>query len=402
MRVAYIFMRFPLPSETFAARDVKALVRQGVEVEAYSLRAPHPQCAALVRQRGLDDVTIVPGTPRQAARGLAFAARHPSIAAHLVSWILRRNASQPVHVVNGLWFAPLALGIFERFHACPPDVVHLFWGHYPAMVGYLVQRYLPDVPVSIFLGAYDLEQHFGGTADVLRRADTVWTHARTNVPVVAALGALPEDEVQVVPRGIALPLVDRALAREERQRGLVVTTGRLIAEKGMGDVLRCFAEVRHEHPQAQLAVLGDGPERDTLEAQAQKLGLEGTITFHGHVAEACVAEWLARAEAFLLLSRKPSERLPNAVKEAMATGCVVITTDTPGIEELVEDGRTGYVVPMSSPEVAARRLRQALDAPRQHEPMRKRARQVIEERFEVEACVERYRSKWQELTRAKR
>lgn len=402
MRVAYIFMRFPLPSETFAARDVNALRRHGVEVETYTLRAPHPEHAALLKQRGLEGLPLVQGTPLHAARGLAFGARHPRMAAHLLRWLLQRNKDQPLHLANGLWFLPTAFHIFGRLQANPPDVVHLFWGHYPAIVGYLVQRYLPTVPVSMFLGAYDLEQQFGGTPDVLRRADVVWTHARTNVPAIAARGALKEKDVHVVPRGIALPLIDRACRDQEHQSGLAVTTGRLIAEKGMDDVLRCLAAVRRTHPDVHLAVLGDGPQRSALEAQARSLGLAEAVTFYGHVPEARVAEMLARADVFLLLSRKPSERLPNAVKEAMAAGCVVITTATPGIEELVEDERSGYVVPLSAPAAAAARMRQVLEAPCRHEAMRRRARRVIEQRFEVEACMQHYIRRWRGLIRSER
>lgn len=397
MRVAYIMMRFPLPSETFAVRDVKALRALGVDVDVYTLRAPHATADQLVGERDIAAVPIRHGTPRQAVRGMQAGFRHPRVAMDLLRWIADNNWHSSPHLFNGYWFSPVALAIWNTLRQDPPDVVHLFWGHYPALVGYLVQRHLLDVPLSMFLGAYDLGQQFGGTGPVLAQADAVWTHAATNVNAIAALGGCAPEDVHVVPRGLALDVIDEALDRHRRDPLRLVSTGRLIPEKGMEDVLRCMATVRATHPGVQLAVLGEGPARGALEHQADTLGLGEAVTFHGHVSEGRVAAELAQSTAFLLLSRKPTERLPNAVKEAMAAGCVAITTNTPGIEELVADGATGYVVPQGAPGVAAARVKQVLEAPATHQAMRAAARQVIEERFDVTACMQQYKAHWEAL-----
>jgi len=397
MRVAYIMMRFPLPSETFAVRDVKALRALGVDVDVHTLRAPHPAASRLTGERDIATIPVAHGTPRQAVQGMGVGLQHPHVAADLLRWIADGNWNRPTHLFNGYWFSPVALSIWDTLRRDPPDVVHLFWGHYPALVGYLVERHLPNVPLSMFLGAYDLGQQFGGTAPVLARAATVWTHAATNVAPIAALGGRVPEEVQVVPRGLALDVIDEALARHRRDPLQLVATGRLIPEKGMDDVLRCMATVRQTHPDVHLAVLGDGPARGALEHQADALGLRAAVTFHGHVSEAQVAAALVQSTAFLLLSRKPTERLPNAVKEAMAAGCVAITTQTPGIEELVTEGKTGYVVPQGAPAAAAARVTQVLERPRAHSPMRTAARQAIEERFEVTACMRQYKAGWEAL-----
>lgn len=397
MRVAYIMMRFPLPSETFAVRDVKALRALGVAVDVYTLRASHPAADRLIVERDIASVPITHGTPLQALRGMGVGLQHPRVATDLLRWIAQRNRHRPAHLFNGYWFSPVALSVWDTLRHDPPDVVHLFWGHYPALVGYLVAHHLPDVPLSMFLGAYDLGQRFGGTAPVLAQADAVWTHAATNVDPIAALGGRAPEEVQVVPRGVALDVIETAVGAHTRDPHRLVTTGRLIPEKGMDDVLRCVATVRETHPGVQLTMLGDGPARRALEQQADAQGLNQAVTFRGHVSEARVAAELAQSTAFLLLSRKRTERLPNAVKEAMAAGCVAITTQTPGIEELLTDGETGYVVPQGAPDTAAARVVQVLERPSAHRPMRTAARQAIEERFEVTACMRQYKAGWEAM-----
>ena len=53
---------------------------------------------------------------------------------------------------------------------------------------------------------------------------------------------------------------------------------------------------------------------------------------------------MAESDIFLFLSSKAGERLPNVVKEAMLSGCICIVSNTPGIDELIEDGKTGFII----------------------------------------------------------
>jgi glycosyltransferase involved in cell wall biosynthesis len=114
----------------------------------------------------------------------------------------------------------------------------------------------------------------------------------------------------------------------------------------------------------------------------------------GLVAHARVVEEMAKAEVFLLLSKSDDERLPNVVKEGMASGCVCITTPTRGIEELVEHEVTGFVVPMSDPtSVAAivdRVFAQRVDV----SAMTERARDHIARDFDLGKTAPRYLALW--------
>jgi glycosyltransferase involved in cell wall biosynthesis len=270
--------------------------------------------------------------------------------------------------------------------------VHLYWGHYPATFGWLVLNRAPGVVVSLSLSAYDLLSAFPGSATVARRAHLVSTWAGANVPTIARYG-VASASVHVSRQGVDLEQVKgRTFAKASHH---VVTAGRLVVEKGMDDVIRAFARLATEYPDARLTILGDGPDRPRLEGLAGQLGLGRAVSFRRHVAHHEVFEELARAELFLFLSRYAAERLPNVVKEAMACRCLVVTTATSGMEELLEDGRHGYVVAQGAWEAAAARAIEAVADRGRSEGMVAAAQSRVLEHFDVRRLMQGMVREWE-------
>jgi glycosyltransferase involved in cell wall biosynthesis len=410
MKVWYVTMIFPAKSETFACSDVRVLRDGAVDVSVHTLRPARPggqfekrsflrsgarrrAAAELLGERGLAGLPTSYGTLASAVRGLGFALRNPLTLLDLISWIARHSWRTPKHLVKSLTLVPRSLDILQSAMRERPDVVHLFWGHYPAIVGYLAHRHLPGTVLSMFLGAYDLERGFAGTAPVARQADVVWTHARANVPAITRLGVSP-DRIRVAYRGIDIA---RFPAHSPKQPRRIVTAGRLIRSKAVGDVIAVFAALLPDFPDARLTVLGNGPERSSLERLTRSLGVAKAVEFLGHVSHDRVSRELATADVFLLMSRKESERLPNGVKEAMACCCVCVVSETPGIEELVVDGETGFVVPQGDIAAASRCVTQVFSNRDDVQKMVAAARTQIVSQFDVRKSMGRYREVWQEL-----
>lgn len=394
MKVWYILMAFPSPSETFVGNDVEALVRLGIDVSVHSLRGPRRDARTLLRDRGLSRLTVTHATPGNVLRGFAAMLLRPRTAARLVAWIVRHADRRPVHVVKGLALLPRLFGLLREAERERPDVVHVYWGHYPAIFGHLLLERAPGVVVSLSLSAYDLLRKFPGSAAVARRAHLVSTWAAANVPAIAAFGVPPE-AVHVSWQGLDLEKVRNRRFQKVRHR--VVTAGRLIPEKAMDDVLRAFARIASTHPDARLVVLGDGPDRGRLQRTAESLGVGAAVVFRGHVAHDEVFEELARAELFLFLSRYRGERLPNVVKEAMACQCLVITTATPGIDELLETGVHGHVVDAGDWEHAAELATEAFSNPEGARTLIAAAHARALERFDSLRLMEEMVRKWERL-----
>lgn len=116
--------------------------------------------------------------------------------------------------------------------------------------------------------------------------------------------------------------------------------GRFSPEKGQTFFLRALALARERFPQLIGILVGDGPYRQTLEAEAVALGLSGAIHFSGHVTD--VAEYFRAMDLVVMPSL--SEGMPNVALEAMLFGKALVATRVGGIPEVVLDGVTGLLV----------------------------------------------------------
>lgn len=161
----------------------------------------------------------------------------------------------------------------------------------------------------------------------------------------------------------AIPNPLRALktsaAAPAAREPLIAALGRLWLEKGHDVLIRAFAAVAPEYPEWRLTIVGEGPERGALTALAASLGISERVAMPGWMD--VPEEMLARASVFVMSSRY--EGFPNALLEAMGAGLPVVSTACRGTEELIEEGRNGYVVPIDDADALAAALRRLLADP---------------------------------------
>lgn len=398
MKIAYVTMQFPVASETFAAVELRALRRQGADISVHTYRRAPAEAERLLAERGLADLPVHHGGAGAARGSLAALLSHPADAFWLLGRILARCWRHPSHLLRALALLPRSLGLLRELEAERPDVVHLFWGHYPSLTGLLAKRRLPRTAVSLFLGAYDLERRFPLSGDFALQADAVFTHARANLPALAALG-LSQDRITVAYRGIDIP---PALPETPKIRGLMVIAERLVPQKRTVDALKLFAEVLKSQPDARLTVFGDGPEAANLKSLAAQLGIYGQVTFAGHAPQEDVFRAFDTAEVVLTLSQSPSERLPNALKEAMLRRCLCVSSRSPGIEELITDGETGLLVEAGHPAGAAARLTALLADPEVSARIGRQAQAHVIEDFDVDRLMTERLQRWSALAQRQR
>jgi glycosyltransferase involved in cell wall biosynthesis len=136
--------------------------------------------------------------------------------------------------------------------------------------------------------------------------------------------------------------------------GTFVFVGRLTEQKALPVALAALAEV----PGAKLVLVGDGPERASLQRHVGELGLDDRVRFLGSLPRAEVLQQLAGARAAVLSSAW--ENLPHAAVEALSVGTPVIATAVGGVPEVVHDGENGLLVPAGDPQALAGALRRML------------------------------------------
>ena len=406
LKVDYVTMVFPAPSETFASNDVRALQRRGIDISVHALLPKHRHCDRLMAERGLDGVHVTHGSARTVMRGFVALLRRPREAFDLARAIIRYTWRRPKQLGKSFLLAPRVMDVFANLKISRPDVVHVYWGHYPSMVGFLVQRYMPGTVVTMSLAAYDLERRYGVSMPVARRADRVRTLARVNVEAIHKHYGVRTENIVVIPDGLDLDYVvtdqhetdprDQALGARRVDSKKLISAGSLHAHKKMDDVIRVFAKVKRRHPSATLSILGDGPERTNLQALSRSLGVENDVTFHGHVEHSQVHREMANADIFLFLSRGRGERLPNVVKEAMANRCVCVVSHTPGIEELIPDPTIGFVVD-DGLDAVAMCVDDLLSNPKSIAAIARKARAFVLKEFDREESVTSYIRTWRKL-----
>jgi GalNAc-alpha-(1->4)-GalNAc-alpha-(1->3)-diNAcBac-PP-undecaprenol alpha-1,4-N-acetyl-D-galactosaminyltransferase len=162
--------------------------------------------------------------------------------------------------------------------------------------------------------------------------------------------------------------------------------GRLASQKGFDLLIDAFARIADRHPALELRILGEGPARAALEAQARDRGLAARVHLPGRLDDPFPV--VAAAEVFVLSSRY--EGFPMALAEAMALGVASISFDCPGASrELIRDGVDGILVPPADVAALAAAIDRMLGDPVERQRLAAAATEV-RERFSAEAVLARW------------
>jgi glycosyltransferase involved in cell wall biosynthesis len=244
------------------------------------------------------------------------------------------------------------------------DVVHV---HHPFLSGSLALLYCRPFGIPIIFTnhtRYDLyaRSYMRGGSDELGQAAIqayLPTFCRAvNLVICPSPGiykvlqsfGIQDEYLEIVPNGVDLQRFQELPASMERtQLGfseedvVLIYIGRLGPEKNLYFLLRSFAGAAQAYEHIRLVLIGDGPERSSLEERVERSGLSERVHFLGSVAYDRVPCYLAMADAFVTAS--VTEVHPLTVIEAMASGLPVLGIDSPGVGDTVRDGETGYLAP---------------------------------------------------------
>lgn len=273
----------------------------------------------------------------------------------------------------------------------PSIVVHTFHGH-------VLRGYFDPVRTAAFRL---LEQTLARVATALV---AVSPEVRDEL---VRLGVAPASKFVVIRLGIELEKRVHAEPglREESRRTLGVTpgrffvgwVGRMTGVKRVDDVLLTIARLRELGVDVVLGLIGDGPDREGVEARAHELGIIRHCLFLGYQEE--VAPFYAAFDAVVLPSA--NEGTPVSVIESLAAGRPVVATRVGGVPDVVREGVDGFLVGTGDIEALAERLsRLALD-PELRARMGEAGRDRILERYAVDRLIDDIDGLYRSLLEAK-
>lgn len=189
----------------------------------------------------------------------------------------------------------------------------------------------------------------------------------------------------VVPNGVA----DLGGPKEVPQVFSVLFVGLVCRSKGAGVLIEAVAELRRHRP-VQLHIVGERQDRKfqrELETRIRELGLEPHVTFHGVLRGEELQALFNSTHVFAFPTFFESETFGLVVAEAMSAGLPVVATDWRGVSDVVEHGRTGFLIPPRDAHALAERLSELALDPALAARMGQAGRQSFEERFTVEKHV---------------
>ncbi|MED3846669.1 glycosyltransferase [Peribacillus frigoritolerans] len=199
---------------------------------------------------------------------------------------------------------------------------------------------------------------------------------------------IPAKNMHVLYGGIELdlfPYANRILPTVGEIR--VLSVGRLVDKKGFVTLIKAFKHIYTQYPNARLHIIGAGEDEKRIKSTIAEYNLKDVVFLRGAMDSKQVSDELKKAHIFCLASQTANngdiEGIPNALKEAMASGVPVVSTRHAGIPELIEHQRTGYLAPEKNDMELAKGIQFFIENPDVWTDYTERARKVIEEKFDV-------------------
>lgn len=363
---AYVFERFPSFTQTFCAREVLELERQGVRPLLFSIRDTRDESPRHFPAELYDRVHFLP--PEK----------------ELIDWVKKEKSSNrlPQEIVLSLrhWGArPDKLRVYEaayighHLRAAGVRHVHSHFAGIGARVGWWLRQAF-DCTFSFTGHANDILCEEPGLDVTLARlmadaslvvtvSDFTAADLRRRFPAAAG-------KVRRVYNGLdmerfAAPSAPALPSAAGARPPLILSVGRLIEKKGYPDLIDACARLKAAGARFRCEIAGDGPLEHELQQQITALGVEKEVRLLGATPQDEIIRKLAETRVFALACATERDggmdNLPTVLMEAMAAGLPCVSTRLAGVPEMVEHGVTGLLVGEHEPSALADALARLLD-----------------------------------------
>jgi glycosyltransferase involved in cell wall biosynthesis len=166
---------------------------------------------------------------------------------------------------------------------------------------------------------------------------------------------------------------------------LIGTAGRLVPVKGLDYLLKATPLILGRLPRLKVLIVGEGPERNSLENLASRLGVDSQVIFTGQRGD--VYDLISAMDLFVLPSL--SEGIPMVLLEALTLGVPVVASQVGGIPEVLVHGQTGFLVPPRDEKALAHACQYILEHRKEAQLLSDRGRKLIQDKFSAEVMAQK-------------
>ena len=359
MRIAYLINQYPQSSQSFIRREIAALTQLGVDVQRFTVRRwdqklvdPDDQKEEQLTRAVLDE-----GKPKLFLAFLRTLFTRPLLFMSALKLAIHCARRGDRGVAHHLIYLAEACVLLRWFAEAKIEHVHAHFGTNSTTVAMLVNAlggptysftvHGPeefDRPIALKLG---LKVHRSVFAVAISE------YGRSQLLRWCEFADWPK--VKVVHCGVDASFLNNPPTPIPPDSKKLVCIGRLAEQKGQLVLVQAAAKLAAEGQKFELVLVGDGPMRPEIQRLIDQHQLQQPLTIAGWMSNSEVRQQLLESRAMVLASF--AEGLPVVVMEALALGRPVISTYVAGIPELVEPGRSGWLVPAGAiePLVAAMR-----------------------------------------------
>ena len=393
LKVAFMVYEFPILSETFILNQIAGMIDRGCEVDIYAeCSGDRNKVHPLVEKYHLLERTYyLPELPEDLlARLIKGVKLIPSYVIVCPRQLWRSLIPFPLtDLTLSLWLLHTIIPNFDRDY----DIIHCQFGTQSYRGMAFRQVNAPQAKLITTFRGYDISgflRQKGENAyrQLFRQGDFFLTNCDFFRDKAISIGCPPE-KIKVNRSGLdcdRFTYQPRCLSEDGWIQ--IATTGRLVEKKGIEYVIRAVAKLIPTYPRLCYKIIGEGPLRSYFIDLIQKLYLDKNVELMGWCNETEIVETLRNTHIFVAPSVTAADGdrdAPiNVLKEAMAIGLPVVSTYHGGIPELVEDGKSGFLVPERDAEALAEKLSYLIEHPELWTQMGKEGREFVLQHYNLE------------------
>jgi glycosyltransferase involved in cell wall biosynthesis len=386
-RLAVVFSRFPVWNQNFAVGDFIELHRAGFPVEIFTLLGQRGSFRQPETEIFRDHVHR------------AFFLSRSLLWANIKAWcrpttwrllfrIIAGTVACPLEVLKNCFLFPQAIYFAHLIKQKQIKHIHAAWASYPATAAWVASE-LTGIPFSFSAHAYDIYMVRSLLREKIERSRFVVTCAETNRRVlVQVAGENAGAKIYVHRHGSDLerfrPVLESPHKLESGWR--ILACGLLASYKGFADLITACVILKEQGYKFECSIIGQGPQEKSLRLQIDENGLSNEVRLIAPMPQAKLAERYHEADVFvhpsIVTKRGNQDVIPNVLVEAMASGIPVISTRLTGIQELIQEGKNGVLVPPGDPPSLADAIVSLMHDHRKREDLASAARQSVAELFD--------------------
>lgn len=388
MKCLYLISVYPCTSETFISREMQHLSMLGWDVAIFRLRGKEN----LIPEKSFSGSYLSPVmlNPAYWMRGLIWAlkCRQMELAGMLSEfWVTKTNIITKIKLLS-LMLTTLGIAEYIEKERLSFDHIRAHFLHSEALSAYWIAK-LIRIPYSITIHTRMTYYPTSLIENIVRNASFCVGISNETVALARRLRDTPDD-IFLIRNGVQLEILKRK--KVAALKPVVLAVGRLIPKKGFDILIKACASLKGNNLDFICKIIGTGSEYHRLDKIIIKNHLCEHVMMLGALSFEDVVDQYRSATILVAPSRICSDDvdgIPTVIIEALAMGIPVITTSVGGIPDLIEDKKTGLIVPPDNDQALAKALSILLTDPNLQNSVTLSGKQVVVDEFDIVKTIQK-------------